>query len=89
VPGLHIPDAVIAQLEQARDPREAGIQMCVETIQRIRAIEGVAGIHVMATKKEKLIREIVHASGVLAGRPSQPGLQAQPVTEGQLATEGA
>jgi 5,10-methylenetetrahydrofolate reductase len=89
VPGIHVPDAVIARLEQARDPREAGIRICVETIQRIRAIEGVAGIHVMATKKEKLIQEIVHASGVLAGRSPQPGSQAQPVTDGQLVPEGA
>ena len=68
VPGIHIPDEVIARLERARDPRGEGIRMCIETIQQIRAIEGVAGIHLMATKKEHLIQEIVHASGVLAGR---------------------
>jgi len=89
VPGLHIPDEVIARLEQARDPREAGVRACIETIQRIRAIAGVGGIHLMATRQEKLIRDIVLASGVLAGRSTQPALQAQPVTEGRLVSRGA
>jgi len=71
VPGIHIPDEVIARLERTLDPHSEGIRMCVETIQRIRAIKGVAGIHLMATKKEKLIQEIVHASGVLTGRSPQ------------------
>jgi 5,10-methylenetetrahydrofolate reductase len=68
VPGIHIPDEVITRLERAQDPRGEGIRMCIETIQQIRAIEGVAGVHLMATKKEHLIQEIVHASGVLTGR---------------------
>jgi methylenetetrahydrofolate reductase (NADPH) len=75
VPGIHIPDDVIARLERAEDPRSEGIRMCIETIQQIREIEGVAGIHLMATKKEHLIKEIVHASGVLTGR--SPSLVAE------------
>jgi methylenetetrahydrofolate reductase (NADPH) len=71
VPGIHIPDEVIARLERTSDPHREGIGMCIETIQQIRAIEGVAGIHLMATKREHLIQEIVHASGVLAGRSPQ------------------
>jgi 5,10-methylenetetrahydrofolate reductase len=89
VPGIHIPDDVIARLEQARDPHSEGIRMCIETIQQIRAIEGVAGIHLMAAKKECLIQEIVHSSGVLAGRSRPLAFQAQPATDGQLVTEGA
>jgi methylenetetrahydrofolate reductase (NADPH) len=72
VPGIHIPDSVIARLERTQDPHREGIRMCIETIQRVRGIEGIAGIHLIAPKKEHLIQEIVKASGVLAGRP--PGV---------------
>lgn len=69
VPGVHIPDEVIARLESARDPEDEGVRQCVETIEAIRAIEGVSGIHLMAPKREHLIGTIVSRSRVLADRP--------------------
>ena len=68
VPGIHIPDEVIARLAQAKDPQAEGVRQCVELIRQVRNIEGVAGIHLMAPKKEHLIAEIVAESGVLTGR---------------------
>ncbi|NDU91256.1 MAG: hypothetical protein G3I10_01335 [Ferrovum sp.] len=68
VPGVHIPDELIRRLEQAADAEAEGVRICVDTIQRIRAIKGVAGIHLMASKKEHLIGEIVNASGLRAQR---------------------
>jgi methylenetetrahydrofolate reductase (NADPH) len=44
------------------------VRICVEQIVRIRSIEGVAGIHLMAPKNEHLIAEIVSESGLLSGR---------------------
>jgi 5,10-methylenetetrahydrofolate reductase len=75
VPGVHIPDDVIARLEGATNQKAEGKALCVDLIQRIRAIPGVAGIHMMAYRQEELVSDIVQASGVLAGRrPSQnPG----------------
>lgn len=70
VPGVHIPDATIARLDRATDPQREGVRICVETIERIRTIVGVAGIHLMAPKKEHLIGPIVTESGVLRGRPA-------------------
>ena len=89
VPGLHIPDELITRLEQARDPHAEGVRICIETIERVRAIAGVAGIHLMATRHEILIRDIVLASGVLAGRSTEPARHAEPVAEGPLVTTGA
>jgi hypothetical protein len=37
-------------------------------MQQVREIDGVAGVHVMAYRQEELVSEIVHESGVLAGR---------------------
>lgn len=68
VPGVSIPDELVTRLEQAADPEAEGVRTCVETIHRIRAIKGVAGIHLMAPKREHLIADIVRASGVRAGR---------------------
>lgn len=68
VPGVHIPDAVIARLEQAKSQRAEGKRVCVEIIQQVREIAGVSGVHLMAYKQEESIAEIVHESGVLRGR---------------------
>lgn len=68
VPGIHIPDDVIQRMEGAEKPGEEGKRLCIELIQQMQAIEGVAGVHVMAYRREHLVSEIVQESGVLAGR---------------------
>lgn len=74
VPGVHIPDDVIQRLVHADKPKREGRKLCVELIQQIREIEGVAGVHVMAYRQEEAVAEIIDASGVLAGRlPWYPG----------------
>ena len=74
VPGVHIPEATIDRLARARSPRMEGRRLCVETIQEIREIEGVAGVHVMAYRQEEAIAEIIDASAVLGERrPWRPG----------------
>jgi len=74
VPGLHIPDEVIARLAGAQDQAKAGRDLCVELIQQAREIKGVSGVHLMAYKMEDTVAEIVQRSGVLAGRtPWYPG----------------
>ncbi len=76
VPGVHIPDAVIKRLEGVTKPRLEGRKLCMEIIQEIRQIEGVAGVHVMAYRQEESVAELVDASGVLEGRvPWYPGLK--------------
>jgi len=68
VPGVHIPDALIARLERSGDPLQEGVRICAEIIQRLREIPGVAGVHVMAHKHPELVREIVAQTGVLRSR---------------------
>jgi 5,10-methylenetetrahydrofolate reductase len=48
VPGVHIPDAIIKRLLGADSQKEEGLKICVEMIQRIREIDGVHDVHVMA-----------------------------------------
>lgn len=68
VPGIHIPDDVIDRMEGAKHPSEEGKRLCIELIRQMREIKGVAGVHVMAYRREHLVSEIVQESGVLAGR---------------------
>ncbi len=71
VPGVYIPDSTIARLEGATDQKAEGKRICIELIQEIREIPGVAGVHVMAYRQEHLVSEIILESGVLEKR--RPG----------------
>ena len=74
VPGVHIPDSVIDRLDGAEKQKAEGKKLCVELIQQIREIEGVAGIHLMAYRQEEAVAEIIETSGVLKDRkPWRPG----------------
>lgn len=68
VPGIHIPDSVIARLEGAEDQKREGKRLCIDIINEVKEIDGVSGIHVMAYRQEEYVAEIVHESGVLKGR---------------------
>jgi methylenetetrahydrofolate reductase (NADPH) len=67
VPGINIPDEIIDQLRQtpANKRQDEGLKMCVDIIEQVKAIEGVAGIHIMAYKQEELVSEIIERSGLL------------------------
>lgn len=67
VPGMDVPDELIERLRGVPKERqsEEGIRICVETIQRLREIPGVRGIHIMAIEWEEKVREIVERAGLL------------------------
>jgi 5,10-methylenetetrahydrofolate reductase len=68
VPGVHIPDAVIERIEKAPRQREEGKRVCIELIEQIREIPGVAGVHLMAYRQEESVAEIIERAGILRGR---------------------
>lgn len=73
VPGIHIPDSIISRLQGAENPKLEGQKICIELMQQLKEIEGVAGIHVMAYKQESAVKDIILKSGVLGDRvPWQP-----------------
>ena len=67
VAGMDIPDAVIKRLADAPKEEQSavGIEVCVESIRRLRQVEGVAGVHVMAIEWEQKVPEIVEKAGLL------------------------
>lgn len=64
VPGIHIPDEVIARLESAKNQGDEGRQICIELIQQVRQIAGVAGVHIMAYRREHLVADILREAGL-------------------------
>jgi methylenetetrahydrofolate reductase (NADPH) len=69
VPGIHIPDSIIDRLLGAgKRQKTEGRNICVEMMQQLKEIEGVAGVHVMAYRQEQSVKQIVKDSGVLGDR---------------------
>ncbi|MGH3932731.1 MAG: methylenetetrahydrofolate reductase [Pseudonocardiaceae bacterium] len=66
VPGIHIPDDMVRRLRGVTADRvaEEGMRICIEIIQRLTEIRGVAGAHVMAFGYEQGIPEILERAGV-------------------------
>ena len=67
VPGVVIPDEIVNRLQKTPKERhqEEGKQICIEIIEQVKEIEGVAGIHIMAYRQEELVANIVKESGLL------------------------
>lgn len=74
VPGMDVPDEVIERLRAV--PKEQvskeGIKLCIDIINQVRQIEGVAGIHLMAIEWEEAVPEIIEGAGLLP-RPKLAG----------------
>lgn len=66
VPGIHVPDDVERRLRGVPADRvaEEGVALCVETIQRLATVPGLAGVHVMAFGYERGIPEILDRAAV-------------------------
>lgn len=65
VPGVYVPDAVVERMRKSQDKRAEGKKICVEIIQQVREIQGVAGIHMMAYKQEEAGAEILEEAGLI------------------------
>jgi len=78
VPGMLVPDECIDRMtgavagidqndKKARGEawRAEGLKLCIEQIQEIREIEGVAGVHITAIEWEAAIRPLVEGAGLV------------------------
>ena len=67
VPGMDVPDEVVERMASAPkgEAKRVGIDLCVDIINQVRQIEGVAGIHLMAIEWEEAVAEICEKAGLL------------------------
>ena len=66
VPGMDVPADVVermASVPKEKQPDE-GVDICIETIERLKKVEGVAGFHIMAIEWEEKVEEIVRRAGL-------------------------
>jgi methylenetetrahydrofolate reductase (NADPH) len=74
VPGMDVPDEIVKRLADTPKDKQAeeGLKICVESIQRLKEVKGVAGFHIMAIEWEEKVPEIVERAGLF---PRPGGIQ--------------
>ncbi|RJQ53542.1 MAG: methylenetetrahydrofolate reductase [Desulfobacteraceae bacterium] len=72
VPGMDVPDEVVKRMSDTPKEKQAqeGINICIESIQRLKEVEGVRGFHIMAIEWEEKVPEIVERAGLFP-RPTE------------------
>ena len=65
VAGVSVPDEFLNRLEKAKDTKEEGVTIALETIEQLKEIPGVHGVHIMAVGWEEIVPRIVEKAGLL------------------------
>jgi 5,10-methylenetetrahydrofolate reductase len=65
VAGVYVPDEIVTRMQDAKEAKEEGVRICLETIEKLKDIEGVHGIHIMAVAWEDIIPRIIEAAGLM------------------------
>jgi methylenetetrahydrofolate reductase (NADPH) len=66
VPGMDVPDEIVDRLAGVPMEKQAeeGINICLETMARLKEVKGVSGFHIMAIEWEEKVPEIVERAGL-------------------------
>jgi len=72
VAGVEVPDELVARMKGAKDAKEEGFKIALETIEQLREMPGVHGLHIMAVGWEDIVPVIVEKAGLLP-RPAFQG----------------
>ncbi len=62
--GTNIPDAIVKRIEGAADQRAEGRKICIELMQQMVDVPGIAGVHIMAPVNPSAIPGVIEESGV-------------------------
>ncbi len=66
--GAIIPDALIARMDRAKDPEREGVRICIDLIEELATIAGVAGVHIMAPGNDAAIPHVITAARARVAR---------------------
>ncbi|HKZ63550.1 MAG TPA: methylenetetrahydrofolate reductase, partial [Thermoplasmata archaeon] len=64
VPGISVPRFVMERMTKSGDAKAEGIRIALETIERLREIDGIRGVHIMAVGWEDVVPTIVQKAGL-------------------------
>ena len=62
--GTVMPEKVVQRIARATDPRQEGVRLAVEKIERLREIPGVSGVNLMTPGPAELLVEVIQAAGL-------------------------
>ena len=65
VSGLSVPKEIIDRMADAKEPKEEGVKICLETIEQLKEVDGIHGIHIMAVAWEDIVSRIVEEAGLM------------------------
>ncbi len=66
--GTLIPDEIVARLERAADSKREGKKICIELLQQLAEVPGIAGAHVMAPQHHSALAEVIAEAAVTRKR---------------------
>ena len=67
VPGVHIPQSVLARVAGADNQKAEAKTILFETIRAVSEIDGVAGVHLMGYRNDDMLAEAIEQSGIRRG----------------------
>lgn len=68
VPGVVIPEGMVKRMTEAEGTeaqQAAGFQIALEILQKLKATQGISGVHIMAVHWESIIPRLVEEAGLL------------------------
>lgn len=65
VSGLSVPKEIVDRMADAKEPKEEGVKICLETIEELKDVDGIHGIHIMAVAWEDIVSRIVEEAGLM------------------------
>ncbi len=74
LPGVYIPDHVVRRIKGTPEDKleHEAMELCSETIQQLREIPGIRGVHVIASGWDDFIPEVMTRAGVGKREPVEP-----------------
>jgi methylenetetrahydrofolate reductase (NADPH) len=88
VAGMDIPADVLERMKNVPKDKGAGaaegIKIAIETIEQLKEIQGVRGVHLMAIEWEKAVKELVKGAGL----HPRPVVEAHDVANGEVKDNG-
>jgi methylenetetrahydrofolate reductase (NADPH) len=65
VSGLSVPKEIVDRMADAKDPKEEGVKICLETIEQLKEVDGIHGIHIMAVAWEEIVPQLIEQAGLM------------------------
>ena len=65
VAGISVPDELVKRMQGAKDAKEEGVKIALETIEQLKEVDGVHGVHIMAIAWEDIVPRIAEEAGLM------------------------